>query len=154
MARLDAPPPRGVTRAEHFYRPGPHLKETAWDLTPPAERVISWYEEKVQRRLPRTEAFDLSTTLYARIDAGRWVASCPCKSAQIVTPADPRMWCVECFSGWFRVVFPDDVAGAEAAVQQLPAHDQFWYQPDDDFSWSRMPPGPPHGKQSPHPDGS
>lgn len=148
MARLDVPPQRQVTRAESFYLPPPSMRADAWDLMPPAERCLAWYEEKAQRRLPRTKGIDLSLTLYARIDAGRWVASCPCNSAQIVTPADPRMWCVECLSGWFKVVFPADVDAAEAAVADLPAAAAFWFQPEDDFAWSRL--GPGHG-MSKHP---
>ncbi|MDT9695366.1 hypothetical protein [Streptomyces sp. P17] len=151
MARIDVPPTRGVTRAERFFLPPPHLRPDAWDLVPVAERAVLWFEQKAQRRLPRTDAFDLSVTLYARIDAGRWVASCPCKSAQIISPADPRMWCVECLSGWFQVIFPADVGAAERAVEQLPAHEQFWFHPDDDFSWSRLGPGAGLGKRPPIP---
>jgi hypothetical protein len=124
--------PLPVIRAEAYYLPPPELPPDTWALMPPAELALAWYEQRAQRRLPRPAGIDLSLTLYARIDAGRWVAQCPCLSAQVATPADPRFLCVECGAGWFRVRFPDDVAAAEAAVLgQLP-HERFWRNPDDD----------------------
>lgn len=115
-----------ILRAEDIYTPPPHLPADAFALLPPAERVLRWYEEKVQRRLPRPDAVLLQPVLHARIDSGRWIADCPCASAQAVTPADPRMYCVECLTGWYRLVFPDDVAAVEASLAHLPAHQRAW----------------------------
>jgi hypothetical protein len=138
MTRLESPEPlRRILRAEDFYTPPPSRPADAWRLVPPAERAIRWFEEKVQRRLPRPQGVDLRQPVFARIDAGRWVADCPCGSAQVVTPDDPRMFCVECLeSTWRRVRFPADVAAAEAAVAALPVYEQFWWQPGDD-AWNR-----------------
>lgn len=133
------PPAQPVVRAEGFYLPPQHLPATAWDLVPEAERVVRWYEEKASRRLPVTSTTLTGQDRWARIDAGRWVADCVCGSAQVVTPTDPRMWCVECGTGWWPLAFPADVTAAETAVAALPVHEQFWWQPDDPV----LPPPPP-----------
>lgn len=119
-----------VMRAEDFYTPPPRLPPTAWDALPAAERVISWYEEAAQRRLPRPTT-ELDGDLYARIDAGRWVAQCPCGSAQVVSPADPRMLCVGCLDGWRRLILPADVEATEQAVGALPVRERCWWHEDD-----------------------
>lgn len=137
MARLDPPAPRTL-RAEDFYTPPPSRPADAWQLVPPAERVVRWYEEQAQRRLPRPTGTILGVRVYPQINHGRWVADCPeCSSAQIVTPADPRFFCVECLSGWFRLTFPSDVPAAEQAVKDLPLRERNWWHPDDDRAWNR-----------------
>lgn len=144
--------PTPVQRAETYYLPPPSLPPTAWDLVPPAERVLRWYEQRMQRRLTVPAGTILGVTLWARIDAGRWVADCPCRSAQIVTPSDPRFACPECGAGWFTVRFPDDVAAAEAAVaEQLPS-ERFWWQADDPNPWNQpADPAPSPGGEEPAP---
>jgi hypothetical protein len=156
MARLDEPvPQRSVTRAESFYLPPPSRPADAWRLVPPAERVVRWYEEQAQRQLPRPTGTIVGVRLYAQINHGRWVADCPeCGSAQIVTPADPRMYCVECLSGWFQIVFPADTAAAERSVEQQPVREQNWWHPDDDAAWNRPrepEPSEPEPVRSPEP---
>jgi hypothetical protein len=126
-----------VVRAEDFYLPPPALPADAWTLLPPSERAVRWYEERAQRRLPRPSGILLGVRVYARIDASRWVAECPCRSAQVVSPDDPRMMCVECLAGWFAITFPDDVAAAETAVADLLPADRFWWHPDDDTAWNQ-----------------
>lgn len=149
MARIDLPPPtsRSALRAEAFYLPPPDRPTDAWQLVPPAERVIVWYEGKQQRRLPRRSGTVLGVRVYPQINHGRWVADCPeCNSAQIVTPTDPRLFCVECLSGWFRLTFPADPLAAEQAVAELPVREQNWWHPDDD-AWNRpRPEEPPSGE--------
>ena len=127
-----------VQRAETFYLPPPHLPPTAWDLVPPAERCLRWYEERQQRRVPTPAGVILGRQLYARINHGRWVADCPCGSAQVVTPVDQRLACPECGAGWLRVVFPDDVAAAEASVADELPHLRNWWHPDDAAAWDRL----------------
>ncbi|TXS20202.1 hypothetical protein EAO70_09315 [Streptomyces sp. adm13(2018)] len=109
-----------ITRAESYYNPPPPMPSDAWDHEPPSMRVVRWYEMRAQRRLPVTDAVLLGQPLYAQINHGRWVANCSCMSAQIVTPADPRMWCVECHTGWWQVVFPADVDAVEQQLLDLP----------------------------------
>lgn len=139
MARLEPSAQVRTRRAEDFYLPPPDRPADAWQLVPPAERVIAWYEEKQQRRLPRRSGTVLGVSVYPQINHGRWVADCPeCSSAQIVTPADPRMFCVECLSGWFVLAFPPDVPAAEESVADLPVRDQNWWHPDD-RAWNRSP---------------
>lgn len=129
--------PIPVVRAEDFYTPPPSQPADAWSLLPPSERAVRWYEERAQRRLPRPTGVLLGVKLYARIDAGRWIAECPCRSAQVVSPDDPRLMCVECLAGWFTVVFPDDVTAAEASVADLLPAARFWWHPDDEAAWNR-----------------
>lgn len=125
-----------VERAETFYQPPPR-HPTAWDQVPPAERVFRWAEHRQQRRLVPPAGVILGQQAYARINHNRWVADCPCGSAQVVTPADPRMACVECGAGWFRLIFPDDPAVAEQAVAELLPHERNWWHPDDAEAWDR-----------------
>lgn len=120
-----------VQRAETFYLPPPDQPVTAWDLVPPAERCARWYEHKQQRSIVHPLGLILGQQVYARINHGRWVAGCPCGSAQVVTPTDPRMACVECGAGWFVLVFPADPAVAEAEVAGELPHLRNWWNPDD-----------------------
>lgn len=120
-----------ITRAEAFYLPPPHLPADAWSLVPPALRVVRWYEEKNQRRLPVEDGVLLGEQLYAQINHGRWVANCTCGSAQIVTPADPRMWCVECGTGWWQITFPADVDAVEQSLVELPVSERNWWAETD-----------------------
>lgn len=129
-----------VQRAETYYLPPTPLAPDAWALVPPAARCTRWYEVKQQRRIELPDGLLLGHITYARIDAGRWVADCPCGSAQVVTPTDPRLGCPECGAAWFPLTFPDDVAAAEAAVAELLPAERFWWHPDD-VAWNRPPAG-------------
>lgn len=136
---------RCVRRAEDFYTPPPGEPVDAWELVPPAERVIRFMENRTQRTWPRPGP-DIVGQIIARIDAGRWVAQCPtCASAQVVTPTDPRMWCVECQPDtWAAVRFPDDCEAAEATVADEPsAATRFWWADDDPEAWNKPPAAPP-----------
>lgn len=128
---------RVITRAEEFYRPPTYLPADRWDSEPPAVRVVRWWEEKHQRRVTIGDGIILGQSLTARINHGRWVADCPCQSAQIVTPADPRMWCVECGTGWWQVVFPADVDAVEQLLADLPTAERNWWAPDDETDPTR-----------------
>ncbi|MBP2583403.1 hypothetical protein J3A78_003881 [Streptomyces sp. PvR006] len=120
-----------ITRAENFYLPPPHMNSDAWDIEPPAMRAVRWYEMRAQRRLPVTDGIVLGQQLYAQINHGRWTASCTCLSAQLVTPADPRMWCVECGTGWWQVRFPADVDAVEQQLLDLPISERNWWHAED-----------------------
>ncbi|MFM9596685.1 hypothetical protein ACKI1O_45855, partial [Streptomyces scabiei] len=100
-------------------------------LVAPAERVFRWYEERVQRRVRPPDGYVIGQKTYARINHNRWVADCPCGSAQVVTPADPRMACTECGYGWIVLVFPEDVAAVEASVAADLPHLRNWWHPSD-----------------------
>lgn len=139
-----------VQRAETFYLPPPHLAPTAWDLVPVAERVLRWYEIRQHRRLAVPAGVLLGQSRYARINHSRWVADCPCGSAQVVSPADPRMACPECGAGWLTVTFPTDPDAAEAAVADLLPSERNWWNPDDPDPWGRpTTPVPPADGQEP-----
>jgi len=122
-----------VRRAEGFYIPPPPLTPDAWDAVPAAERVARWIEIKAQCRIPTPPRDAVIGTTYARIDAGRWVADCTCGSAQVASPDDPAMYCVDCRpAGWLTLAFPVDVAAAEIVVADLPAEEQFWRNPEEE----------------------
>lgn len=133
-----------VRRAEDVYAPPPGEAPDAWDLVPPAERIIRVMEQMSQRAWPRPGP-EVVGQILARIDAGRWTAQCPaCGSAQAVTPADPRMWCVECQPDtWIGVRFPENPEAAEATVADKPAAGRFWWADDDPEAWTRPPASPP-----------
>ncbi|TXS30723.1 hypothetical protein EAO71_20215 [Streptomyces sp. ms191] len=122
--------PIPITRAETFYTPPPDQPPTDWDLVPPAERVWRWVEQRQQRHLIPPDGYILGQQVWARINHGRWVADCPCGSAQVVTPDDPRMACTECGYGWIVVEFPEDVAAAETAVLEELPHLRNWDNAD------------------------
>ncbi|MFC7929178.1 hypothetical protein [Streptomyces cinereoruber] len=126
-----------ITRAEGFYLPPPPMPADAWDAEPPAMRAVRWYEMRSQRRLPVTDGVILDQKLYAQVNHGRWVATCMCMSAQIVTPADPRMWCVECGTGWWTVKFPADLDAIEQQLANLPVVERNWWAADDPEDPSR-----------------
>lgn len=133
-----------VLRAETFYLPPPQLPADAWDLVAPAERVFRWYEYRVQRRVTPPDGFIIGQRVWARINHNRWVADCPCGSAQVVTPADPRTACTECGLGWLIVVFPEAVAAIEASLADRLPDQRNWWHPDDTTAWDRPPePEPP-----------
>ncbi|MER7814088.1 hypothetical protein [Streptomyces sp. NPDC096153] len=135
---------RAVRRADDFYTPPPGEPVDAWDLVPPAERVIRFMENLTQRTWPRPGP-DVVGQVIARIDAGRWVAQCPtCSSAQVVAPADPRMWCVDCQPDtWLGVRFPENPEAAEATVADRPVSERFWWADDDSEAWNKPPASPP-----------
>lgn len=120
-----------VLRAETFYLPPPSLPADVWDNVSPAERALRWTEVYAQRRLPVIPREQASEPLYARIDAGRWVAECECGTADVVSPADPRMLCTVCLDGWHPLFFPPDADAVEAELAGLPRRHQFWYHPAD-----------------------
>ncbi|MEV4863275.1 hypothetical protein [Streptomyces ossamyceticus] len=128
-----------VVRAETFYLPSHPERPDAWDQVPPAQRVFRWYEDRVQRRVRPPDGFVIGQKAFARINHNRWIADCPCGSAQVVTPADPRIACTECGLGWIVLVFPEDVAAVEASVADELPHLRNWWHPDDPVSWGIPP---------------
>ncbi|MCX5584288.1 hypothetical protein [Streptomyces erythrochromogenes] len=133
MRQRDTP----VRRAQHYYAPPPTERPDAWDLIPPAERVWRWYEQQMQRRVAPPAGMLLGVSIYARINHGRWVADCPCGSAQVVTPDDARFACPECGYGWAQLTFPAQPAAAEAAVADRAPHERNWWHEQDRAAWDR-----------------
>lgn len=121
-----------VLRAETFYLPPPTMALDAWDDVPAAELALRWTEVHAQRRLPDIPRTAQGEPLYARIDAGRWIAECPCGCAHVVSPTDPHMLCTVCLDGWHPLIFPADPEAAEAEVDAQPRRHQFWYHPGDE----------------------
>jgi hypothetical protein len=61
----------------------------------------------------------------AYVNHGRWVAECECFSAQVVTEADPRFYCVECFNvafggRWRTIIFPSETAEIGVVLAERP----------------------------------
>jgi hypothetical protein len=128
-----------VERAETFYLPPPGQPEDAWALVPPAERVFRWVELRQQRRLTPPDGFVIGQQIYARINHNRWVADCPCGSAQVVTPNDARLACTECGYGWVLLVFPEDPAAVEESLADELPHLRNWWHDDDPDPWGVPP---------------
>ncbi|WP_055526003.1 hypothetical protein [Streptomyces graminilatus] len=120
-----------VLRAETFYLPPPTMPADAWDRLPAGERALRWTEVHAQRRLPDIPREETAEPLYARVDAGRWLAECGCGCAHVVSPTDPHMLCTVCLDGWHPVTFPPDPAAVEEEVVHQPRRHQFWYHPCD-----------------------
>lgn len=143
-----------VERAQTYYLPPPGTPPDAWTLVLPAERVFRWVELRQQRRITPPDGYVIGHTAHARINHNRWVADCPCGSAQVVTPDDPRMACTECGFGWLRLVFPDDVPAVEASLADLLPHLRNWWHPSDPDPWGMPPsdaPAEPGGMPVPEP---
>lgn len=120
-----------VARAETFYLPPPARHPEDWSAIPPAERIFRWAELRQQRRLTPPVGYIIGQQAYARINHNRWVADCPCGSAQVVSPKDPRAACTECGLGWIALVFPDDPDAVEASVADEVPHLRNWWHPED-----------------------
>ncbi|WP_314411357.1 hypothetical protein [Streptomyces sp. DSM 40484] len=127
-----------VQRAETFYLPPARRPPISWDDVPAAERVFKWIEHRQQRRVLPPEGFIIGQKIYAQINHNRWVADCPCGSAQVVSPADPRTACTECGLGWIVLVFPDDPDAVEASVIHELPHLRNWWHPDDPANPSNL----------------
>ncbi|MFJ1808551.1 MULTISPECIES: hypothetical protein [unclassified Streptomyces] len=123
--------PIAVVRAETFYLPPPARRPEDWSQIPPAERVFRWAELRQQRRLVPPVGFIIGQQGYARINHNRWVADCPCGSAQVVSPKDPRMACTECGLGWVFLIFPEDADAVEASIADDLPNLRNWWHPDD-----------------------
>jgi hypothetical protein len=127
-----------VLRAETFYLPPPARRPEDWSQIPPAERVFRWTELRQQRRLVPPEGFIIGQQAYARINHNRWVSDCPCGSAQVVSPKDPRMACTECGLGWIRLLFPEDPEAVEASIADELPHLRNWWADDDPANPARV----------------
>lgn len=128
-----------IERAEAFYLPPPGQPEDAWTLVPPAELVFRWVELRQQRRLSPPDGFVIGQQIYARINHNRWIADCPCGSAQVVTPTDARLACTECGYGWVLLVFPADPAAVEESLADQLPHLRNWWHPNDPDPWGVPP---------------
>lgn len=73
-----------------------------------------------------------TSTVSARIDAGRWVADCPyCAGSEVVSKTTRIFFCLSCGMAddngrWRSVVFPGDIAAVEATVAGLPPKLRHW----------------------------
>lgn len=119
--------PIAVVRAETYYRPPTSLPADAWKAVPTALLVWKWVEARMSRRLVPPEGNVEQTPYWARINQNRWVADCICRSAQIVSPNDPRFACTECGWGWVDVIFPTDPAAVEASLMNQPPYLRNWW---------------------------
>lgn len=117
----------------HFPNADQAYEGTPLAAVPPAERAYMYgavpptedrflfqfldWEAKLELRRRFLEPFarkplSRAVRALARVDHGRWLADCPfdgCRSAQLVSPNDPRFFCPECLNA--------QVAGAFVAVE-------------------------------------
>ncbi|MFI2084313.1 hypothetical protein ACH43Y_28640 [Streptomyces rubiginosohelvolus] len=126
--------PIPVIRAETFYLPPPPRRGQPpmdWSGVAAAELVYLYAEHRMGRRLtPPTEA--VPDSYFAQVNQNRWVASCVCGSAAVVSPTDARYGCTECGYGWATLVFPEDVDAVEAGLLLEPRpHLRNWWHDDD-----------------------
>jgi hypothetical protein len=120
-----------VVRAEEFYKPPPNLRPDAWQLVPPAELVFHWVSHRLRRTTTAPQGFAIGQLRFARINHNRWVADCPCGSAQVVSPADQRMACTECGLGWMTLTFPESPDAVEESLDPLLPHERNWWHDED-----------------------
>ncbi|MER8197077.1 hypothetical protein ABTY00_24305 [Streptomyces microflavus] len=138
-------PATDIVRAETYYLPPPPRRGQIpedWSQTPGAELIYRWYDRRMNRRTPVPTGWAPDAEpAYARIDDGRWLAECSaCRSAAIVSVADPRYGCVECLRAWVPLIVPEDIAAAEAHALPLPQ--RFWWHADDPRNPYRPDPEP------------
>lgn len=139
-------------RAEDFYLPPPHLPADEWANVPAAERVFLWVSHRLQRSTTPPAGFVIGQLGFARINHNRWIADCPCGSAQVVSPTDQRMACTECGLGWRTLTFPADPAAVEASLADLLPHQKHWWH-DEDPDRPSPPPEPTPEEQQPPVEG-
>lgn len=112
-----------IRRAEHVYgrHEGIPLAFSVEHHQAAKARAVGQAVEP--RPTPDTLA---SYAIRAHVNYGRWIAECPnCASAQVVSPEDPRFWCVECGNeyiggAWAELSFPTDLDGIERLLMQRP----------------------------------
>ena len=139
-----------VVRAEDFYKPPPNMRPDAWGLVPAAELVFHWVSHRLRRSTTAPQGFVIGALGYARINHNRWLTDCPCGSAQIVSPTDPRMACTECGLGWRTLTFPEDPDAVEESISHLLPHERNWWHPDDPDRPAD--PAPPPVEEPPAPE--
>ena len=84
-------------------------------------RFIQFWAAKAKIAVP--DGTQISPiTIHAYISEGRWVADCPagCGGALMVTPNDRWYFCVNCGSGWHRVLFPTAKRAIETILLKRP----------------------------------
>lgn len=93
LARRAQPSPRLLRAEDEYAHPqliekSVPLAEWAWRLYPPQ------FVDRLVPDLSRRGQLDANAKTQARIEAGKWIADCPfCRSAQVVSPLDPRFLC-------------------------------------------------------------
>lgn len=88
-----------------------------------------WHRSDVEP--PTHNRAHSSLEFAAFVNDGRWVVQCPCGGAQLVSPDDPRFYCVDCAgerhgSKWVPVVFPREHTAISDALAARPRDKQRW----------------------------
>jgi hypothetical protein len=102
---------------------------------PSATWTITYLRDK-GNQIPDPTAGALADPVFAYVNHGRWVADCECNNAQLVDPADPRFYCIDCFNvafggRWRAVTFPTEVAGIQTVLEQRPERKRQNWQPGE-----------------------
>ncbi len=90
----------------------------------PATRAAEWAPRLFWQRRDVAVFIPTETStvpVFAEVNQGRWVVVCECGGAQLASKTDRRFFCVACLNeaqgcAWRPVLFPDDIAGIEAAL--------------------------------------
>lgn len=136
------PPARRFLTAEEYGArpagPGQPAIRSQVPIGRAAEWVVRvhWSRADFTPFLPDPSDTDNDHATVAAVNRARWVARCPfCPGAQLVHPADPRLFCVDCLceAGGFRwvpVVWPADPAEIEAVLAPRPTDVCNWEPPE------------------------
>jgi hypothetical protein len=114
----------------------PLMEALAPERMAEAMPLMAWHRHDAvwsppQQVAPKTAA------LPAFVSGGRWLVQCPaCHSAQYTTQADPRFFCIDCLNEhakgkWLPVVWPEDRAAIEAALEARPDHHTRTWMPHE-----------------------
>lgn len=97
----------------HLYTPRDH------HLVRTKDQYASLHAAKIAKRAKRgrrVEVHDSPAPLVAYVSANSWVVQCECGAGNATDPAWGVAYCFACGAVHRSIVFPDDVAGVEAAL--------------------------------------
>lgn len=89
-----------------------------------------------QRGMTWTQKVDITSPVVARIDYGRWLVDCSCKSSMYVDPSEPLFFCPSCgnieVKGAARkVLFPENLEAIEKEVLKRPVQEPVKMSPSN-----------------------
>lgn len=123
MRSADEPKGEWLYRAwvDHTLARGGIAQMSAW-LVKAGERASFTYNRHIEYRTLPTfpAAMSVERTVDAYVNWSRWMVDCPCGGAQVISPDDPRFFCIHCFNGgdgWWPVVWPEPAE--RAAIETL-----------------------------------
>lgn len=98
----------------------------------PPGRGAEWCAQLVDVDVPPpTHIARDELAVYVRVDHGRWVADCPCGSAQLACMTDLRLFCVDCGNAhadgrWVKTIWPTSTVEIDRVLSLRPLPYQNW----------------------------